>query len=77
MVIGILHWVVWYFVVQKITKPMMDHYLNTSTRNKLNICNMVAKTIKLKIISKSVHQIQTKGAYIVMGCPLPLSSARV
>ena len=74
MVIGILHRVVWYFVVQKVTKPVVDHYLNSSTHQTLNL-HFECKISDINL-SKSVHQLQTKGAYTVMGCPLPLVIAK-
>jgi hypothetical protein len=45
----------------------MDHYLNSST-NQTQFA--LGANYKNKL-SKSVHQLQPKGAYIVMSCSLP------
>jgi len=69
MEMGTSHRVVWYSVVQKMTEPETDHYLDSSTTRNLIIFN-VNENLIIKIVRKSVRQVLMKGDYIVTGCPL-------
>lgn len=48
-------------------EPLPEHIYTPKLKFILKIIN----------ISESVHQLRTKGAYTVMGCPLPLVIAKI
>ena len=68
---GMFHKVVEYRFAQKVTRLRVNRYLNDP-----QVKTYLHSDYKIiKQLSESVHQLQTKGAYIVTSCSLPLKVA--